>query len=312
MRRTSLPSALGPAFSVGEARDVGVSASRLRARDLQQPFHGIRAVHAAVSPTDEARLIDAAMQYAHRMPADQFVSHTAAAAMWGLPLPSRLLRGRSLDVSVYAPRRAPAARGVSGHVVQPHLAHTVVHPMYQVRVTSPASTVAMLASVVFDPYDLVSLVDAVVREPLHRTDPPALTTLAQLAAAVEAGRRVGGPQLRVAVSRSSTRSRSRTETWLRLTLEDAGLPNALVNFDVFERGVWLGQVDLAYPTLKIAIEYEGEHHLTDPAQWAADIARMDRLVEAGWRVIRVTKTDLFRRSSALTDRVRRALAARRS
>ena len=31
--------------------------------------------------------------------------------------------------------------------------------------------------------------------------------------------------------------------------------------------------NLGYPELRIAIEYEGEHHLTDPLQWAEDIAR---------------------------------------
>ncbi|MEZ5213696.1 MAG: DUF559 domain-containing protein [Microbacterium sp.] len=70
------------------------------------------------------------------------------------------------------------------------------------------------------------------------------------------------------------------------------------------------QVDLAYPELKIAIEYEGEHHLTDPAQWAEDIARMDRLVEAGWRVIRVTKSEVFRDPARLIERIRRAVGAR--
>ena len=60
---------------------------------------------------------------------------------------------------------------------------------------------------------------------------------------------------------------------MRLTVIDAGLPQPEVNYDVIEAGRWLGQVDLAYPELRIAIEYEGEHHLTDPLQWAEDIAR---------------------------------------
>ena len=112
-----------------------------------------------------------------------------------------------------------------------------------------------------------------MREPLHRRDPPAFTSLGSLTSALDAGRRVGRDRLRAALPRVSTRTRSRAETWLRLTVIDAGLPQPEVNYDVAEGGRWLGQVDLAYPELRIAIEYEGEHHLTDPLQWAEDIAR---------------------------------------
>ena len=72
----------------------------------------------------------------------------------------------------------------------------------------------------------------------------------------------------------------------------------------------MGCVDLAYPELKIAIEYEGEQHLFDSQQWTADIARQERLVEAGWRVIRVTKSDLFNHPRSMVERVRRAIRAR--
>ena len=42
---------------------------------------------------------------------------------------------------------------------------------------------------------------------------------------------------------------------------------------------------------------------------AEDIARMDRLVEAGWRVIRVTKSEVFRDPARLIERIRRAVGA---
>lgn len=134
-----------------------------------------------------------------------------------------------------------------------------------------------------------------------------LATRVQLEAAVAAGRRVGAARLRAVLPRAIPRSRSRAETWLRLILVDAGLPEPEANVDVVEAGVWLGQVDLGYPALRVALEYEGEHHLTDPRQWAADIARYDRLAESGWRVIRVTKAEVFGRTDDLVERVRRAL-----
>ncbi len=96
---------------------------------------------------------------------------------------------------------------------------------------------------------------------------------------------------------------------MRLILTDAGLPEPLLNWPVHgDRGEFLGFVDQAYPELKIAIEYEGEQHRIDPGQWLRDIARYERLAEAGWRVIRVTKHDVFTAAAPLVARVRRTIA----
>lgn len=314
MNASPLPEELGSTFSVGAARDAGVTPARLRAADLSKPFHGVRQVFHALDTAPEASLeqlmLNSALRYAHRMTDHEFFSHVAAAVIWGLPLPYWLLVGRLPDTAVLAPRRHTKARGVIGHSVKPGMAHVTVHPVYGVRVMTPASTWASLASLQHHLEDVVAVADAVVREPLHDEDPPALATLAQLEQAAGAGRRVGVWRLRAALPLVSTRSRSRPESWLRLTLLDAGLPEARVNFDVVEGGAWLGQVDLAYPELKVAVEYEGEHHLTDPVQWAEDIRRVERLTEAGWRVIRVTKSDLFEHPALLAARVRRALFLR--
>ncbi len=247
-------------------------------------------------------------QYAQRMTEHEFFTHVAAAVIWRVPLPPGVFPGRGVDVGVFTPRRNAAGAGAHGHAVGPGHAHVVVHPGTGLRVTSPASTWAMLGAVLRHPYDLVAVADAVLREPMHPRDPPPLATAAQLGAALDAGRRVGIARLRDALPLACTRSASRPETWMRLTVVDAGLPAPAVNHDVFHRGVWIARVDLAYPKLRIAVEYEGEHHLVDPAQWRADIARMERLIEAGWRVLRVTKSDVFTDPGPFLGRLRRALA----
>lgn len=247
------------------------------------------------------------------MPANQFFSHVTAAVLWGLPLSRRVLVDaeggpRPLDVGVFAPRRHPRHVGVRGHQVRPALARVVTHPTEGVPVATPASTWGMLASVLRDPHDLVAVGDALVRESMFEGDPPPLATVEQLRAVVEAGRRVGSPLLRLALDRVRTRSASRTETRCRLLLVDAGLPEPVLNHHVYdERGRFVACVDLAYPDRRVAVEYEGEHHLHDPDQWARDIRRHERLREAGWVVIRVTKDDLFRSPAALVARVRRVL-----
>lgn len=142
-----------------------------------------------------------------------------------------------------------------------------------------------------------------------RRDQP-LATLEDLQRAVRSGRRVGVPAMRAALPLIRTRSASRPETHCRLTLVDAGLPEPHLNFDVYDSGIKLGCVDLAYPQWRIAIEYEGEHHLLDPEQWARDIRRYERLAAAGWHVVRETKPELFGDRRAFVSRVRAAITAR--
>lgn len=257
-----------------------------------------------------------ACEYALVMPAHQFFCHLTAAILWMLPVPLHLLLpGRygeaafadALDVGVLAPARAPRSGGIRGHQLpSTHASHRLENGL---RIASPASTWAMLASVLKEQRDIVALGDAVVREPMFAGDRPALATLAQLDAAVQAGRRVGIARLRDALPLIRTRSSSSRETWCRLALVEARLPEPELNWSVWHEGAFIACVDMAYPLWKIAIEYEGEHHLTDPEQWAKDIERHARLVELGWIVIRVTKQHLDA-PAELVQRVARAIAVR--
>ena len=345
MRRVPLPAHLGDAFAVADARAAGVTEKRLRGRDLDAPYRGIRVVRDSTAATDAeageaarvSRVVIApdvtaraeakgeadagelrrrALIFALTMPPNQFFSHVTAAILWGLPLPGSLFRDafgrlRDLDVGVVAPIRHPRHAGVRGHQLQRGRADVVTHHLHGVRLTSPSSTWASLGAVIVDEYDLVAVGDAVVRERIFRRDPPPLATMKQLRSAATAGRRVGGPALRLALERVRARSASRMETRCRLILLDAGLPEPALNHVVRDRrGQFVACVDLAYPMHKIAIEYEGEHHLKDPEQWAKDIARYESLAAAGWFVIRVTKADVFDARRDLVRRVRTALRAR--
>lgn len=69
----------------------------------------------------------------------------------------------------------------------------------------------------------------------------------------------------------------------------------------------LASVDLAWPEARLIVEYEGEYHF-DGVQIAKDDERYERLVAAGWRVIRLSSHDL-RNMSAVVQRIREALAA---
>lgn len=321
MPRDPLPESLGPIFSVGRARAAGVPPSRLRASDLISPCRGVRIAKSAAlagvdfaAGTTEGVVRARAVAIGPTLPASQFFSHLTAAVLWDLPVPASLLvdhgRGpRDLDIGVFAPLRHPRHVGVKGHQVRPDGVQVVSHPVLGVRVASPASTWALLGSQVRDPYELVALGDALVREQMFANDRAPLATLADLRQAMDATRRVGGPALRRAFERIRPRSASRMETRSRLILIDAGLPEPELNHLIRDRtGAVVACVDLAYPERRVAMEYEGEHHLTDPRQWSRDIRRYEALAAMGWFVVRITKTDVFGGRAEFVRRVRRALA----
>ncbi|MCU4296129.1 hypothetical protein D3I60_03355 [Brevibacterium permense] len=81
------------------------------------------------------------------------------------------------------------------------------------------------------------------------------------------------------------------ETDLRLWAVSRDLPEPVVHPAVYcptiDRTL---HPDLGYPKVKLALEYEGDHHRTSEGQWAADIDRVNALKAAGWTVLRVTKS----------------------
>ncbi len=328
MPRTSLPPLLGPAFSVRTARAAGVTPGRLRGRDLEHPFHGMRSVADSEIVADAAldaartyprspearRIHRRAMEYAVIMSPAAFFSHVTAAVLWDAPLPRSILaqwHAAAIDVSVFWPSRAPRGVGIHGHAVRADLATVRVQSGSGLRLASAATTWAMLGGVLCHPYDLIAVADYFVRAPVSGTRREPLATYEQLSAAVAAGRRQGSARLRLALSRVRQGSASRPETWTRLTLVDAGLPEPVSDYTVRDAsGRFLAWVDLAYPQWRIAIEYDGVHHSAG-AQRERDVERYAALEAAGWRVIRVTRTMLFETPTVLVTRVRGAIASRR-
>lgn len=247
------------------------------------------------------------------MPASQFFCLSTACVLWGAPIPPGLLRHRDeaggfvehpLDVGVFLPDRASRTRGVRGRSIAPGWADVVTASGSGIRLTSPASTWAMLGQMLTED-ELVILGDALVRAPERDTDPPPLATIADLRRAVEVGRRPGVLRIREALPFIRTRSWSPQETRTRLVLvRDARLPEPELNWPVLVDGAVVANIDLAYPDVMLGLEYEGEHHMTDAAQWAKDIRRTEMLADLGWRIMRVTKRDLDTLRGPFVARVR--------
>lgn len=286
---------MGP-FRVAEALTLGVAEKRLRGSDLARPFHGIRV------PGEVTRLQDRCVALLPTLrPATAF-SHLTAAALWGLPVPRAVADGDLHIVSDVGDRRRRAgvvvhaqARPVTGSVVG---LLPVVEPLW-----AWAQCAALLP---LD--DVIAIGDALAGRWSKHEEARELP-LERLEATVLAwGRRRGARTLREAMQAIRPNVWSPKETQLRLLLVRAGLPEPECNGEVTTTaGEVLGHADLVYRGARLAIEYEGDQHRTDRAQWRRDIARYELFQEAGWRVTRVTDDDLVT-PGLLRTRVSRQLA----
>lgn len=66
---------------------------------------------------------------------------------------------------------------------------------------------------------------------------------------------------------------------------------------------------MGWEDIKLAIEYDGDHHRSDRGQFAKDIVRLEELAELGWIVIRVAADT---RPAEVIRRLRKAWEARTS
>jgi len=120
----------------------------------------------------------------------------------------------------------------------------------------------------------------------------------------------GSAQARRVADLADAYAQSPQETRLRLLLLSGGLPAPVTQFRVFDDVGFVARLDLAYPELRIAIEYDGLWHAESRA-FLADRRRLNRLQAAGWVVVHVTVEDL-RDPGRLLAHLRALLAQRRA
>ena len=290
------PELLGRPFTVGQAGQLGVSREVLRGARFRSPFHG---VHVAATVADSLDLRCRAL--ALLLPNATF-SHLTAARLCDLPVPGRCgPLGTPLDepLEVTAGAKAPRVSGVRAH--RGLVEADVRVSRDGLRVTSGGRTWADLAPRLgLD--DLIVLGDAVLRG--------GWADLVQLTAWAARPRRRGAARMRAAIALLEPHTDSPMETRLRLLIVRAGLPRPVANRDVIVDGAWLARPDLSYPALRIAIEYDGDHHRTDRRQWQRDFGRRRVLEDAGWLLVVVTADDVLRRPHQIVARIRSAIASR--
>jgi hypothetical protein len=215
-----------------------------------------------------------------------------------------------LDASC-GPRDAPAEVTVPGGGQRTHagligyrdgLAPDKIRPGGPVATTTALRTAYDLARRLA-PHDLVEAVvalDALAR--VGRFPPGDVLRLAHRYPRARGRRALAG-----AVDLADARAGSPMETRLRLILVRRGLPRPEAQYAVLDdrrrRAVWL---DLAYPAQRIGIEYEGADHCR-PERVLRDAGRYTWLVDAGWRMYRFTKYQVYREPDEIAATIARAL-----
>jgi hypothetical protein len=279
-------------FSVRDAAAAGVGAERLRRLDLSRPFRGVRVLERPETLTELSRA------YAPRITDTGFISHTSAAALWGIPLP--LTIDTRVHVSHPHRSRAVRTRGVVGH-------HLVIRPdeiteIEGIPITTPERTWCDLAGLI----GLEALVAAGDRVLWHRAPLASSESLVDMAGR-HPGRR-GRVDRQHALGLLSDRADSPPESIIRTRIVLSGLPKPTVNVALRgPNGEWIGQPDLAFTEYREVLEYEGDGHRTDRAQWLKDLERVPRFEDFDWHVTRAASDDLRAGSRRLLDLLARRL-----
>jgi very-short-patch-repair endonuclease len=117
----------------------------------------------------------------------------------------------------------------------------------------------------------------------------------------------GTRRARRVIELADGRAESPQESRLRVLLSLAGLVTVPQYTVRDHRGSLVARVDLAFPELRLGIEYDGRWH-GEAAQLSRDRRRMNALSAAGWTVFYVTAADLH--DPALLVARLRALSAR--
>lgn len=304
---TDLPASLGSAFTVREAERAGVGRGRRNATDLARPFHGVRAAHAPVTFEHRVRCL------LPRLREGQQFSGRTAARMWGLPLPWPWHPDEDLVIASPAGSSPPRTAGVRGMRLAPRRVRTwtiarapVIDPV--AAVFSVAGELSITASVIL----IDALLSSADNYPGLLPGRPRITRDEITTRLAEWGRFRGKRTIRAALERAREGVESPKETETRLLIVNAGLPEPVVQFELRDDNRVVARMDLAYPELQIGIEYEGDGHRTDRAQWRRDIQRQRDLEDRGWIVVRLTQHDLGAGAASFLARLRRAIASRQA
>ena len=96
------------------------------------------------------------------------------------------------------------------------------------------------------------------------------------------------------------------ESVLRWLLLRAGLPRPELQVELRDAAGFIGRVDMAWRDRRVVVEFDGDLH-RERSVFVTDLRRQNRLVAAGWVVLRFTSADVLGRPDDVVAAVRSAL-----
>ena len=284
---------LAQALSCGVNRTTVYRRAQHGAYSIEQP--GVFAI-AGVPESWERSVLAACLSVGR----DAVASHRTAARIWGLVEPSDDI----VEITVprrRLPRTFRATVHRSGDLVADH---TTVRR--RIPVTNPLRTIVDLGAVL--PPDRVE--DALDTG----LAPPSLFSIAALewmrTELAGRGRRGCGVLGRILDERAlgDDVNDSLLEPRMARLLRDAGLPTAIFHYVILTpAGVFLAEVDFAYPEIKLAIEVDGFKIHATPRQMSKDFVRQNGLVPYGWHVLRFLWRQVVREPEAVARSIAESL-----
>jgi hypothetical protein len=295
-------------FTIGEGRLSGISPWRAKAKDIRVPSRGIR-----VPAGPRQSLLERARPYT-RLGTPDSVSFYSAARIHDFKLRAALTNPRITPSAglLHLTRdgsAAPRRKGIIGH--RSALGPDDIVMLQGVPVTSIPRTLLDLAGTGdLTLEDLVVIVDDLICEHVRYQHPRTARFPRAELLRYTASRRpaVGLPLLRKSLGLARVGADSPPETRLRLLFGRSGLPAFEPSYVLLDQQGTPLWIDLACPEFRLAVEYDGGHHLT-PAQQHADALRNERTLDAGWRQLVINKLDVRNGEDWVLLRTRQALSA---
>ncbi len=228
-------------------------------------------------------------------PRGAIATHTSVARLMGCPVPLDPLE----HITVAHPKERRQRHGLRCHVAA--IANEDVRLLQGLRVSAPARMFLELAGQL-GLVDLVIVGDWLVKH--------GHVTLTELRRYCDHSRLRYARRAREAAAYVRADVDSPMETKVRMLIVLAGLPEPEVDVKIAdENGQVFLRADLAYRSVKLAIEYDGRHH-DEPAQRSRDSDRRDDFEEGGWRQLIVRADGIYGNPAKTLLRVWRALDAR--
>jgi very-short-patch-repair endonuclease len=279
----------GPA-TTADARAAGLTYWELRHRDVVRLSRDTYLPRALVG--DAAARIAAVLLAA---PERSFLSHLSAAQLWGIEVP---LQSPDARVHLTVLPGSAVRNRVDRCIHRTPYVEDDVTRRHGFPASTPERTWRDLAAVL-QPGALLAVTDQVLARWCSRED-----LLRQL------GRRPGGrgsARARAVLPAANPLAESPMESVLRWLVHEAGLPAPVLQHVIRDDvGRFIGRADLAWPDRRVLVEFDGDLH-RDRSVFVKDLRRQNRLVAAGWIVLRFSSADLLGRPAEVIAEIRAAL-----